>query len=519
MAISGDPSKISRIAIGDTITRSARWTPEKTALIVPAKERQVTYEEFNNRVNQAAHAFREAGLEKGDRIGFLCGNSERVLTAEYGALKAGLVPSLNNTHLDAETMTYQLEKAEIDALIVDDTLHSKVVPYLEKHNIELLVNIEWDPETETPARTFEWLLKDQPTQEPSVEIEDDDPALIMFTSGTTARPKGVLHTHKFLFTVANVTVAFDIKPTDIWGQVHPMFHVVEIPVRSALAQSATSIIFREFDPDLFLSGIEDYGITQFMLMSSVYRQLLNQNDIDEFDLSTVRQCHYGMPMEMSIREKVINTFGTKLMGGKGQTEVGWQLFFDHEWQMEKEGNYVGRPGPFSDAAIMDEEGDLLERGEVGEIVYRSPAIMDRYLKEEEKTQDAQQYGWHHTQDMGLIDEDGLLLFVDRKKDIIKTGGENVSTSKVQNVVSDHPDILEAAVVGLPNERWGEAVTLFAIATDEAEVTESEIREFARQHLADFEVPKKVVFVDSFPKTATDKIQKADLAEQYEDLYK
>lgn len=513
------PNQIGRVALGDAAAWSARRAPDETAFIVPARNKEVTFRAFNDRVNQAAHAFVAAGLEQGDRVGFVTGNSERMLAAEFGALKAGLVTSLNNTQLDPDTMTYQLENAEADAVVVDNEFYPKVEPYLDHAGISTVISIDWTPDAVAPAEAFESFIEGQPTDEPVVEIERTDPALIMYTSGTTSRPKGVLHTHEsYSYNTANVMVKYDIHPNDVVGNVHPLFHIVETFPRCAFAQSATSVIFREFHPNDFLAAVETHGITTFYLMASVVRQLLKEGNVDTYDLSSVRRVGYGMPLELSTRQQVIDTFDAELQLAMGQTEAGILMFLDHEWQLEKDGNYIGRSGPFGDAAIMDDDGTLLPPGEVGEIVFRSPAIMDRYVKNEEQTKQAWEHGWHHTEDVGKFDEDGLLLFIDRQKDIVKTGGENVSTTKVQNALGDHPAVEEAAIVGLPHDRWGEAVTAFVVRAEGAQVTDDELIDHAAERLADFETPKAVEFVDDLPQTATGKIRKVEVAETHHDYY-
>lgn len=513
------PTAIGQATLGDFATRAARRTPDRTAFVVAETGRDVTFAEFNHRTNRAAHAFRNAGLEQGDRIGFVTGNSERMLAAEFGALKAGLVPSLNNTDLDTETMTYQLDNADAEAVVVDDALYDKVTQYIDDAGIDTVVAIAWDGESDAPVPTFETFIDGYPTTNPDVAVEADDPALIMYTSGTTSRPKGVLHTHEsYAYNTANVMIKHEMSRDDVVANPLPLFHVVETYLRAGFGLSATNVIFRDFDPRTFLEAVETYDITTFYLMSSIYRRLANETDLDEYDLSSVRRCGYGMPMEMSLRERIAEAFDAELQLGMGQTEAGMLMFLDPEWQFAKEGNYIGRTGPFGDAAIMDDDGSLLPQGEAGEIVFRSPAIMDRYVNNEEKTAEIWRDGWHRTGDIGKFDEDGLLLFIDRKKDMIKTGGENVSTPKVQNAVSDHPAVEKAAVVGLPHPTWTEAVTAFVVLADESETTPEDIRSFVSDRLASFEVPKDIVVLDEFPQTATGKVRKVELVDRFEDMY-
>lgn len=514
-----EPNELSRNVLGDKAMWAARRTPDKIAFAIVTTGREVTFKEFNNRANSAAHAFQAAGLKKGDCVGFVTGNSEKMLAAEFGALKAGLVPSLNNIQLDTDTMTYQLQNADAKAVIVDNDLYPKVDSYVEEAGIDTVVSIKWDSNVEGSQTLFESFIDGHSTAEPNVEINGNDPALILYTSGTTSRPKGVLHTHEsYAANTANVMVKHSMTSDDVVANVHPLFHVIETYLRAGFELSAKNVIFRDFDPETLLTAIEEYDITTFYLLSSIYRRLMNKVDVDSYDVSSVRRCGYGMPMEMSLRRRVADAFDAELQLGMGQTEAGMIMFLDPEWQFEKEGNYIGRSGPFADAVIMDDDGNILPQGELGEIVFRSPAIMDRYIKNEEKTKEVWRDGWHRTGDIGRFDKDGFLLFVDRKKDIIKTGGENVSTTKVQNVVSDHSAVDEAIVVGLPHDEWTEAVTAFVVPSTDGEATEADILSFTRERLASFEVPKRIEFLDKLPQTATGKFRKVEIKDTYENMY-
>lgn len=511
-------NKIGRIALGDQVTWAARNNPHRTAFVFPEKKREIDYAEFDTLVNRTANAFLDAGLEKGQRVGFVTDTSVDMLIATHGALKSGLVPVLTNVEQDAETIAYQLESVDVEALVVDDEYYSKVATSFDDTSVEHCVSVDWDG-SETPYPNLESFFEGKSTHDPDVDISKDDESVILFTSGTTSKPKGVSHTHmSFTAMYLNPLIKHEVTKHDVMGQVLPIYHIAESTLRATMAVGGMTVLFREYNPEALVSAIEAYDISVFVIMSSMYRQLFEQLDLEERDLSSVRKCVYAMPMEMSLRERVIETFDAKLQAISGQTEAGVINYFDHDWQLKKEGNYVGKPGPFSDCAILDDEGNILPQGDIGEIAYRGPSVMAGYLDREDENQKIWRNDWHRSQDMGKRDEDGLVLFVDRKKDIIKSGGENVSTTKVETVAGDHPKVQECIITGLPHPDWGEAVTAFVKPVADEEVDADEIIEYCREKLATFEVPKDVVFVDEFPMTSTGKIRKVELSDMYSDHY-
>jgi len=515
-------NEIARMAGGDIARRAANRTPQKPAFIAPEQDEELTFEAFNRRVNRAAHAFQEEGLESGDRLAIVGGNSLQFLTAYFGALKSGILFTPINPEITAEDIGYELDHSEADAILVDDVLYPKVEPLVADRDIDVLATITVDSE-DSSVPSFREVIDDQDPTEPVVEIHDEDVAQIMYTSGTTARPKGVLLSHKAITTGSmNVSASTDLTRNDVMSCVMPLFHCAQLTmVKGAMHVSATTVVRRSFDPDGFLADVEQRDLTWSFMLPAMYNGLLARPDIADRDLSTLRYCLYAMaPIGNETVAQATETFDADFALASGQTEAYPPTCVYHpEWQLEKEGNYWGTAAATTDIEIMDEDGTLLDRGEVGEIVYRGPNVMDGYLKNEEATEEAFAHGWFHSGDMGFFDEDGLLKFVDRKKDIIKSGGENVSTQKVESTLLDHPAVEELAVVGIPNERWGEAVTAFVIPAAGADADTEDIRTYAREHLAGFESPKAVEFVEELPKTATGKIQKFQLAEREAEYYR
>lgn len=514
-------NEIGRIAAGDIARRAGNRSPEKPGFIVPAKNEHVTFAEFDRRANRAANALLEAGYEKGTRIAIVAENSLQFLEAYFGTLKAGIIPVFINPEITPEDIAYEFDHSEADALLVDDVLYEKTAPLLEERDIDTIAAFEWGDEN-VPAPSFHQFTNGHNETEPAVEIKDSDLAQIMYTSGTTSKPKGVLHTHKTVHMgSANVAANADLTRHDVMGCVMPLFHCAQLTmVKGAMHVSATVVIRRGFGQEEFLTDVEERDLTWSFMLPAMYEGLLARDDIADRDLTSLRFCLYAMaPIGSETLERCIETFDADFALGSGQTEAyPPTVLYQPEWQLEKAGNYWGIATINTDVAIMDEDGNLLPQGEVGEIVYRGPNVMKGYLKNEAKTERAFAHGWYHSDDMGYFDEDHLLKFVDRKKDMIKSGGENVSTQKVEATLLDHPAVAEVAIVGLPHDRWGEAVTAFVVPDPKADMSESDVIEYSKKHLAGFETPKSVEFVKGLPKTTTGKIQKFELAQEEQDYY-
>jgi long-chain acyl-CoA synthetase len=301
----------------------------------------------------------------------------------------------------------------------------------------------------------------------------------------------------------------------------PLFHCAQHAMTaSALNVGGTSVVLRGFDPVDYFATVAREKITWMFGLPMMYRTMLDHPEAANYDLSSLRYCLYAMaPMDEGTLRRAIDRFGARFGLGTGQTEMyPGTMFFKPEEQLRRFGPYWGISSLIVDTAIMDDDGNLLPPGQAGEIVHRGPTVMEGYWKNEEATEQARKFGWHHTGDLGVIDPDGQLIFVDRKKDMIKTGGENVPSIKVESVILNEPRIANAAVVGLPHARWGEAVTAFVAAKPETVITEEEIIDHCKQQLAGFEVPKAVVILDQFPLTATGKIQKNVLRQMYSEHY-
>ncbi|OJH33716.1 AMP-binding protein [Cystobacter ferrugineus] len=516
--------RISRVSLGGIVHQSALRWPEKTALVEGKLE--FSYAELDRRSNAFAHYLLAQDLPRGARIAMLCGNSAQMLTAFIGIYKAGLVWVPINTGLATDAIRYILEHSEATHVVIDAEFLVKpeLRAMLDALGIRIIVCVpEGQASPDGNTATFLDTLTGQHVTLPEVDIESGQLSQIMYTSGTTGQQKGVMHSHASVYAALSGNLfELGLRPSDSTLCVLPMFHCAQHSVSmSFLLAGGTIVVRRAFEPGAMLATIEQRGITLLLGLPIMYGAMLAHPARPTTKLSSLRLCLYVMaPMARTLLVELIEKF---CPGGfalaSGQTEMyPATTIFKPEQQLKRFGSYWGETVVTNETAIMNDEGRLLGRGEVGEIVHRGPNVMLGYYKDPEATARASAFGWHHTGDLGIFDSDGQLLFVDRKKDMIKTGGENVPSIKVEEVLLRHPAVLQVAVVGLPHPRWSEAVTGFVVLKPGASATVADIIDHCRQHLGGFEVPKSIVLLPAMPQTTTGKAQKFVLRQQYKRHY-
>ncbi|MCI4645299.1 MAG: AMP-binding protein [Hyphomonadaceae bacterium] len=507
---------ISRLAIGDLLRRSADRMGDKQAIL--QGEQSVTYRGLNDNANRFANYLLSLGLAPKSMVATLCLNSIAYVTAIYGINKSGHVWTPINVALAPGDIRYILEHSEASVLVADRAFAERddVIVMAEELG---LVLIPVDPAEEQP---FGSIVREQSILEPDVAIHERDLAFIMYTSGTTARPKGVMHCHLAVY----VALLNDIGEWSVTREDRiliglPLFHIAGHTMVSVLLAAGGTVHLRQgFDPNEYVDAIEAHGVTMTFALPMMYDAMLKSARARGKDTSSLRFCIYAMaPMPKTLLVDLIEHFCPAFALTSGQTEVyPMTVMFRPEQQLRRFGSYWGESAIINDTAIMDDEGNLLPRGQVGEIVHRGPNIMMGYFKNPEATAAARKFGWHHTGDLGYFDQDGQLVFADRKKDMIKTGGENVPSVLVEEVMLRHPAVSNAAAIGLPHPRWSEAV--FACVTLHADTAaDSEaLLAHAREHLGGFQVPKGIAVLPHIPMTASGKCKKADLRKQFEDYF-
>ncbi len=512
------PGAIARVAIGDFLRRSAARDPAKVAFVLGAE--RLTYGDFDARVSRCANALLAAGLVPGDRVVTLCNNSLEFLVAMFGIHRAGLVWVPIKTGLGIDDVRYIIDHSEARFVLVDATLLAR------PDTAAALLHAPgrgWvlEGEGRDTFDSFGAMQARQPATEPEVEIHDRDVAQIMYTSGTTGRPKGVMQSHLSVVMAAmNNAIEFGLSRNDVANATLPLFHCAQHTLMfGLLVAGSTLVVMRGFDPVVVLDAIERERMSFMVGLPLMHQALLDHPTRPRRDLSSLRLCLYAMaPMPETLLRRLIAEFCPNYMLGTGQTEMyPLTVAFRPEQQLQRFGSYWGVSTLVNDTAVMDDAGRLLGPGEVGEIVHRGPNVMEGYYKNPQATAESRAFGWHHTGDLGVW-VDGQLMFRDRKKDMIKTGGENVPSIKVEAVLLRHPAVANAAAVGLPHPRWIEAVTAFVVLKPGAQADEASLIQHCKEHLGGFEVPKGIAVVEALPMTSTGKIQKHPLRELYRNLY-
>jgi acyl-CoA synthetase (AMP-forming)/AMP-acid ligase II len=486
---------IQRVNVGDALTRTAWRSPEKEAIV--DGERRLTYRDLNEQTNRLANTLLARGVSRGDPVLLMAGNCVEFLQSYYALAKIGAIAVPINLFWGPNEVGYVIEHCSPKLALVEPAFEPNI------------------GDLERVVMPFE--LVDASATEPEQYVEDRDPLGYMYTSGTTSAPKGVVQTHMNVY-MNSLTVLSWLHGSAKWryGIFMPLFHTAALGVSTtAILQGATTVLMRGFDPVHLLDTVERERLSYFFGLPMMIRALMETPGFADRDLSSLESIGYAMaPMPDEDLRRAMAAFGCEFTLGFGQTEMApLTTVFPHEDQLEFTGS-VGRQIPNVQTAIMDEDGNLLGPGESGEIVYRSPQTMAGYLHDEEATEEAFRYGWFHSGDVGHFDEHGVLWFEDRKKDVIKTGGENVASIEVERALYDaEPRILECVVVGLPHERWGEAITAVVTPRPGETLTEEDVIEAAKRVLPSFKAPKQVVFRDELPRTSTGKIQKNVLREQ------
>lgn len=505
-------------SLADIPRRSARRQPGKTAII--DGDVVLTFAEFDDLVDGAAAALHDNGLRPGDRVALLSRNCWQYAVLAFATARAGVVLVPVNFMLTADEVSYILVHSGAGGLIVEAELVA-VAERAQELGAEVRIRAALVPPGQALpdgwADFSDWLATTSPA--PDVRLDDDQLLRVMYTSGTESRPKGVMHSSRSLmWQYISTILAGSMSGDDVEVHSLPLYHCAQLDnfLATDIYLGATSIILPRPEPEAVLRAIERYGVTNYFAPPTVWISLLRSPVFDEVDLSSLRKGYYGaspMPTEIlhEMRQRLPEL---RLWNFYGQTEMAPLASALGPAEQDAHAGAAGRPVVNVETVILDDADDPVPTGTVGEIAHRSPHLMLGYLDEEDKTAQSFAGGWFHSGDLGFYDEHGLLHVVDRKKDMIKSGGENVASREVEEVLYRHSGIEEAAVFGVSHPVWVEAVVAAVVARTGVELTEDGVMRHCRDHLAGFKTPKQIFFVDALPKNPSGKLLKRDLRQRF-----
>jgi len=518
------------LLVTDFLDRARRYYGEHEAVVATTGERY-TYDEFGDRVDRFAAFLQSRGIEKGDRVAVLDPNTHYHLEAAYGTMNLGAMHTPLNYRLTPDDFEYVLTDAEVDAVYADHAFADRIEAVREEVPVETFVTNDADA-VEGDWLDFEDAIDNEGAFE-RPEMAEDEVITINYTSGTTGDPKGVMRTHRCETLHAYLTALHqDIEDTDVYYWTLPMFHVNGWGhIYAVTGMGAKHVCARGVDVERVFEAIREEDVSYMCAAPTVLNQLQNYHDAHDVPTrgaNDVRVATAGAaPPEATIRT-VEDEFGWHIMHVYGATETGplvttsdFGRFIDDESRFRvKKRQGIGFLG--TEIRVVDEDGNDVPRDDstIGEVVVRGNQVMDRYWNKPEETEEAfndRIEGYYHMGDLATVDEDGFIAIRDRKKDIIISGGENISSIELEDTIFEHPDVADVAVIPSPSEEWGETPKAFVVPEsgdpEDPGVEPEEITGFTRERLASYKVVRRIEFVSELPTTATGKVQKYELREQ------
>ncbi|MBI5967364.1 MAG: AMP-binding protein [Deltaproteobacteria bacterium] len=502
---------------GDALRRNARKFPDKTAVICEGKRR--TYREFNLRVNRLANALQKLGLSPKDHVATLSLNAVELMEVYFANLKLGtpIVP-LNVRYLAPECLRY-LRLMDSTVLVFQDRL-ADLVSSIRDQLARVKAFICFGEKNPSFAQSLEDLIAGGSEEEPAAEVSERSPAFIIATGGTTGFPKGAVLTHRnFLWNTINTT-AEGQNPLleDVIIYPLPLYYGAAVSrLLSSIYVGSTFIVMQDFDARKCLQIIEKEKGTAIIGNATIWASLIAEKETRVYDTSSMKMWYSAMgALPLVMKEKVSQFLfpGANPFIGYGLTEATGGVTFLKPHDTPREPGSSGRAVYSCEVKIVDEADRELPAGEVGEILVRGPIVIDQYYNNPEETAKTFRGGWLHTGDLGKLDDLGFLYIVSRLKDMIKSGGINIYALEVEEALTRHPQVAEAAVIGVPHEKWGEAVMAIVVLKKGQNPSEQEIIDHCRKHLASYKKPTAVAFVESLPKTPIGKVMKNVLRDQY-----
>jgi len=517
------------VILTETLSKAYKFFPEKRAIVCGGE--RWTYQEFYGRVNRLSHCLKNWGVRKDDKVAVLHPNCHTFLEAYYGVAQMGAISVPINIRLSPGEIAFILQDSESKVLMADPMFQDKIdairgeIPKIEK--------ILWTGKERVGKAPLDLIYETALSQAvsdefPKPSISDEDIAQIYYTSGTTGRPKGVMLSHKNVTAHALGTIAeIHLTDRDVWIHVAPLFHLADAWATWAITWvGGTHVMVREFQPKVVLEAIEQERVTLTNLIPTMLNLMVNHPDVGKYDYRSLRVLlSGGAPIAPEVVRKIVETFKCDYIQTYGMTETSPYLTLsilkEHLDKLPYEDRLrfkskTGREFLGVELKVVNDRGGEIKKDEieVGEIIVRGDIVTKGYWKLPEETAKSIKNGWLYTGDMAVMDEEGYVTIVDRKKDMILTGGENVYSTEIENVLYMHPAILECAVIGVPDAKWGEAVKGIVVLKTGQNATEQEIIQFCREKMAHYKAPKSIDFIDALPRTGSGKIHKKGLRDPY-----
>lgn len=513
-------SRSRHLVLGELLARNARREPHRTALVLG--DAALTFAELDERVNQLANGLAGRGVRRGDHVAVMMYNSLEVVESFLACHKLGACPVPVNFRLVPVEVTHILEDSDAVAVLSDERLTSLALEATA--GLDAVRFVATTGEAIAGSVSYEELVVSGSNDAPDVDVDEDDLAFLMYTSGTTGRPKGAMLTHgNMVANTVNWILEMQAQPGDVWLSGLPLFHIGGVNgILPFLYLAGTSVITpsTSFDPLESLRLLERHRATMCYFVPTQWQQICALPEAAGADTSALRRALWGASQApASTLELLARTFpSVGIVNAFGQTEMSSNTCFLKADDAVRKMGSVGRAAVNVEMRIVDHDGNDVANGEVGEIVYRGPTVMKGYYKQPEATAEVFRDGWFHSGDLVRQDEEDFVYVVDRVKDMIISGGENIYPAEIERAVDRHPAVREVAVIGVPHPRWVETPVAVVVASGDERPETAEVLEFIKADLASYKKPSAVVYVDELPRNASGKILKRDLRDSFEDLF-
>ncbi|MFX1484537.1 MAG: long-chain fatty acid--CoA ligase [Promethearchaeota archaeon] len=501
--------------IGDWTGRRALLTPKREAMVDNIQRERYTFDDIDKRANQVARVLQDHEVQKGDRVCVYSKNRFDFLDILFACGKIGAILTPFNIRLTTPEVEYLVKKTDPTIVFYDPDLSApfgELKPFLKKKHVVVMGKTKLDSDPDLSSLMAK--QSNKATERPTLTL--DDPYLIVFTGGTTGLPKGAVLSHGLVFwNSVNTIVSWGLRPDDIQPLLFPLFHTggINVLIVPFVHLGAKSIIMGDFNVEETFHVIEDEQCTLVVAVPTMFNMMAQSKSYAKVNFDSVRVfISGGAPCPVAIMEKYWER-GKILKMGYGLTEVGPNNFYLPEDEVKQRPSSVGFPVYHCDMKIVDPNNNEVPAGEVGELLLRGPHIFSGYWDEPEETnQTIEQDGWVHTGDLAMKDNEGFYFITGRKKDMFISGGENVYPTEIEELLFKHPSILEAAVVGVPDEKWGEVGKAFIVLKEAQTLDDRDVLEYLDGKLAKFKIPKQYEFREELPKSAAGKILKRELVD-------